>query len=71
MREVHDGRRREEADLSEVVVGFADVEKEIAKVGDLVGGVVIALEIAEREDGEGQEDEAKHLSNGLPHVFVS
>ena len=40
-------------------------------MGDLKGGVRISVEIAEGVDGEGEEDEAKHLSHGLPHVFVS
>ena len=63
--------KRGETDLGEVVLGFADVEKEIAEMGDLVGGIGIAIEIAESEDGQGEEDEAKHLLHSLPHTPVS
>ena len=63
--------KRGETDLGEVVVGFADVEKELAEMGDLVGGMRVAIEIAESEDGQGEEDEAEHLSHSLPHASVS
>ena len=57
--------------LREVVVGFANVEKVIAQVPDLVESVAITVKIAESEDGEGEEDEAEHLSHSLPQASVS
>ena len=56
--------------LGEVAAGFANVEEEIAQMSDLIGGVGVAIEIAESVDGEGEEDEAEHLSHSLPHALI-
>ena len=73
MSGMHDQRavRKEEKDLGEVVVGFTNVEKEIAEVSDLPGGVGITIDIAESVDSEGEKYETEYLADGLPHASIT